>query len=230
MPRTKDEIISVNNVIKSYNLGNIQVNALRGASMKVNKGEIVMIVGKSGSGKSTLLNMLGALDHPDSGVVNIKGKQISTLSEYELSVFRRYYIGFVFQSFNLVPTLNVLENILVPTIPDGKSQDKIDRAYKLIEEVGLGHRIDHKPAELSGGERQRVSIARSLINNPEIILADEPTGNLDTATGDKIVALMQKLRDEENKTFVIVTHDPDMTKHADRIYNIKDGKMEEVRK
>jgi len=215
------KIIKAENVTKKYNMGLVEVNALRGVSLDVEKGDIVMILGPSGSGKSTLLHILGALDHPTSGEIYIKNQEIDILDDYSLSAFRRYYLGFIFQSFNLIPTLNVLENVLVPTIPEGSN--KHDRAISLIKEIGLGNRIEHKPAELSGGERQRVCIARALINNPEIIYADEPTGNLDSVNGANIINLIKRLRDEEKKTFVIVTHDPGLTKYADKIYSIKDG-------
>ncbi len=216
-------IIDVQDVHKTYVSGIVEVNALRGVSLKVEKGEIAMILGPSGSGKSTLLNILGALDHPTTGKVFIKNKEIDILDDYSLSVFRRYYLGFIFQSFNLIPTLNILENVLIPTIPEGTNTDKTSRALDLINEVGLNHRINHKPAELSGGERQRVSIARSLINNPEIVYADEPTGNLDSVTSRNIIDLILKLRDEEKKTFVIVTHNPELMAYADNVYHIKDG-------
>lgn len=222
------DIIKVEDVHKNYKLGEIDVCALRGINLKVQKGEIVMILGPSGSGKSTLLNILGALDHPTSGEVYIKGKEIDKLDDYSLSVFRRYYLGFVFQSFNLIPTLNIVENVLIPTIPEGNKDGFEAHAKELIKEVGLGHRIHHKPSELSGGERQRVSIARALINNPEIVYADEPTGNLDSVTSKSIIDLILKLRDEEKKTFVIVTHNPELIVHADNVYNIKDGMISEL--
>jgi putative ABC transport system ATP-binding protein len=218
-----ENIIDVNDVHKIYQLGAIEVPALRGVSLKVKKGEIAMILGPSGSGKSTLLHILGALDHPTKGTVAIKNQEIQEMDDYSLSIFRRYYLGFVFQAFNLIPTLNVLENILAPKIPEGYDEKDIDYAMYILDRVGLKHRIKHKPLELSGGERQRASIARALINNPEIVYADEPTGNLDTATGDKIIELIRELRDEENKTFVMVTHDPELTKFADEIFYIRDG-------
>jgi len=217
------EIIKVEDVHKTYKLGEIEVSALRGINLRVEKGEIVMILGPSGSGKSTLLNILGALDHPTSGEVYIKNQEIDQMDDYSLSMFRRYYLGFVFQSFNLIPTLDILENVLIPTIPDGHDGKIKERAMRIIDEVGLKHRINHKPNELSGGERQRVSIARALINNPEIVYADEPTGNLDSVTSKSIIDLILRLRDEENKTFVIVTHNPDLIEHADNVYHIKDG-------
>ena len=224
-----ENIIQVKNVVKSYVLGETLVNALNGVSLDVKKSQIVMILGPSGSGKSTLLHILGALDHPTEGDVYIKGKKISELDDFSLAVFRRYYLGFVFQSFNLIPTLNVLENVLVPTIPDGKDDTKKQRAISLLKAVGLLHRLNHKPAELSGGERQRVSIARALINDPEIIFADEPTGNLDTKTGQNIIDLILDLRNKEKKTFIIVTHDPSLTKYADKIYYIRDGKISDMK-
>jgi putative ABC transport system ATP-binding protein len=226
----KTEVIKANNVIKTYQMGETTVTALNGVSLNVNKGEIIMILGPSGSGKSTLLHIMGALDHPTQGEVYIKGKLISDLDDFSLAIFRRYYLGFIFQSFNLIPTLNVFENVLVPTIPDGHGEDKHNRAKALLELVGLSHRLNHKPAELSGGERQRVSIARALINDPEIIFADEPTGNLDSKTGQSIIDLILKLRKEEKKTFIIVTHDPSLTKYADKLFYIKDGKISDIKR
>ena len=217
------DIIKTKDLKKSYLLGKNNLEILHGINLKVNKGDIAMILGPSGSGKSTLLHLLGALDKPSSGQIFIKDKNLNKLDDYKLSLFRRYYLGFVFQNFNLIPTLNVLENVLIPTIPNGTKDKDINNAKDILKEIGLINRLKHKPMELSGGERQRVSIARSLINDPEIIYADEPTGNLDSKTGTKIIDLIIRLRDEKNKTFVIVTHDEDLTKYADTIYHIKDG-------
>ncbi len=223
-------IIKVNNLKKTYKLGKVDVEAVKGISLDITKGEIVMILGPSGSGKSTLLHMLGALDKPTEGEIIVKNENITNLDDFSLAVFRRYYFGFIFQSFNLIPTLNVLENVLVPTIPDGAKEKKKNEAIRLIKEVGLENRIYHKPNELSGGERQRVSIARALINNPEIIFADEPTGNLDTKNAKNIAELITNLKKKENKTFVIVTHDPTLTKYADKVYYIKDGVIDKIEK
>jgi putative ABC transport system ATP-binding protein len=230
MQKNKDNsiIIRVEDIHKYYQLDKIEVKAVRGVDLTIKKGEIAMILGPSGSGKSTLLHILGALDKATKGKLIIKGTNLTDLDDYSLAIFRRYYFGFVFQTFNLIPTLNVLENVLVPTIPDNTTDKKRARAKEIIKEVGLEHRMYHKPSELSGGERQRVAIARSLINDPEIVFADEPTGNLDSKNATNIAELITKLRDKENKTFVIVTHDSNMTKYADTIFYIKDGLIDKV--
>ncbi|MBU0662760.1 MAG: ABC transporter ATP-binding protein [Candidatus Diapherotrites archaeon] len=223
-------MIEAKNITKQYKMGTTTVHALRGVSLKINKGDFVIIVGPSGSGKSTLMHILGALDHPTSGSVHIGGRNISVLEDWHLAMIRREKIGFVFQAFNLIPTLNALENVIIPTEPTNRQPEEVaEKAKALLRQMGLGERMFHKPTELSGGERQRVSIARSLINNPEIIFADEPTGNLDSATGDKIVREMRRLNKEENKTFVIVTHDEDLLRYATRQYHLKDGKIDSIR-
>lgn len=213
------------NVSKFYHLGETEVKALDGVSLKIDKGEFVVIVGRSGSGKSTLMHILGALDLPIKGDVFIDGDKISDLDEWHLALIRRNKIGFVFQEFNLIPTLTALENVLIPTQPMNLGEELEPRAVKLLKEVGLGDRMFHKPNELSGGQRQRVSIARALINDPEIIFADEPTGNLDSVTGEYIIGLMRKLNREENKTFVIVTHDQSLLDYASRQVFLSDGKI-----
>ena len=222
------EIIFVENLHKYYLLDKVEVKAVRGVNLSIKKGQIVMILGASGSGKSTLLHVLGTLDKATKGKIIIKNTDLTNLDDYSLAIFRRYYFGFVFQSFNLIPTLSVLENVLVPTIPDNTTDKKRARAKEILKEVGLEHRIEHKPNELSGGERQRVAIARALINDPEIVFADEPTGNLDSKNATNIAELIVNLRDKENKTFVIVTHDANMTKYADVIYYIKDGLIDRI--
>ncbi len=222
------EIINTKDLAKIYHLDKIEVPALKKADISINKGEIAMILGPSGSGKSTLLHLLGALDKPSKGNITIKNTNITELDDFSLAVFRRYYFGFVFQSFNLIPTLNVLENVLVPTIPDNTSEKKTKTALEILKLVGLENRVNHKPNELSGGERQRVSIARALINNPEIVFADEPTGNLDSKNATNIIELIKKLRDEKKTTFVVVTHDPNLTIYADKIIYIKDGLIDKV--
>jgi putative ABC transport system ATP-binding protein len=224
----KMEIINTKDLAKIYHLDKIEVPALKKADISINKGEIAMILGPSGSGKSTLLHLLGALDKPSKGNITIKNTNITELDDFSLAVFRRYYFGFVFQSFNLIPTLNVLENVLVPTIPDNTSEKKTKTALEILKLVGLENRVNHKPNELSGGERQRVSIARALINNPEIVFADEPTGNLDSKNATNIIELIKKLRDEKKTTFVVVTHDPNLTIYADKIIYIKDGLIDKV--
>ncbi len=228
MVRDNSEIIKVEDIHKTYKLDDVDVYAVRGINLSIKKGQIAMILGPSGSGKSTLLHVLGALDKADKGKLIVRNTDLTNLDDYSLAIFRRYYFGFIFQSFNLIPTLSVLENVLVPTIPDNTTDKKTVRAIEIIKEVGLGHRLDHKPNELSGGERQRVAIARSLINNPEIVFADEPTGNLDSKNAVNIAELLIKLRDTNNTTFVIVTHDANMTKYADVIYYIKDGLIDKI--
>lgn len=219
-------MIEAKNVSKVYRLGNTTVNALRSVSLEINKGEFVVIVGPSGSGKSTLMHILGALDLPTKGDVFIDGDNITKLDDWSLAMIRRNKIGFVFQEFNLIPTLTALENVVVPTQPMKVDRDEVEeKAFKLLKDVGLGDRAFHRPTELSGGQRQRVSIARALINDPQIIFADEPTGNLDSVTGKHIVELMRKLNTFDKKTFVIVTHDESLLKFASKQVFLLDGKI-----
>ena len=220
-------LISAKNITKNYELGRTVVHALRGVSLDVEKGDFIVIVGPSGSGKSTLMHILGALDRPSDGDVFIDGKSITKLDEWHLAMIRRKKIGFIFQTFNLIPTLTALENVVIPTEPVPISkEDAVAKAKKLLRDLGLEERMNHRPSELSGGERQRVSIARSLINDPEIIFADEPTGNLDSVTGNKIVESMRNLNKHHGKTFVIVTHNESLLKFATKKVFIKDGKIE----
>lgn len=219
-----EKIIKTKNLTKIYGKGHAQVRALDGMNLSVERGEFLVVMGPSGSGKTTLLNMLGALDKPTSGEVFIDEVQISKVPERKLFKIRREKVGFIFQTYYLVPTLNALENILVPTLPLGKDQFR-EKAKKLLEAVGLERRAHHRPSQLSGGEQQRTAIARALILDPPIILADEPTGNLDSKTGQEIVNLMRRLDKERGKTFVTVTHDPAITKVADRTVKILDGKI-----
>ena len=218
------EIIRAKNLTKVYGKGYTEVRALDGMDLSVKRGEFLVVMGPSGSGKTTLLNMLGALDKPTSGEVFIDEVQISKVPERKLFKIRREKVGFIFQTYYLVPTLNALENVLVPTLPLGKDQFK-EKAKELLEAVGLRKRAHHRPSQLSGGEQQRTAIARALILDPPIILADEPTGNLDSKTGQEIVNLMRRLDKERGKTFVTVTHDPAITKVADRTVKILDGKI-----
>jgi len=218
------EIIKAENITKTYKLGKTLVEALRGITLSINKGEFIVIVGPSGSGKSTLMHLLGALDTPTTGRILIDNKDISMLDEWHLSMIRRNKIGFIFQSFNLIPTLNALENVLMPVEVTDKDKIKAtERAVKLLSDFGLSDRLNHKPSELSGGERQRVAIARALINDPEIIFADEPTGNLDSKTGLKIIELLTELNQKQKKTIVIVTHDQSLLQFASREIFIRDG-------
>lgn len=222
-------IVELRNVVKIYELGEgVKVNALRGVSLKIEKGEFVSIQGPSGSGKTTLLNMIGGLDKPTSGQVIIDGTDITYLGEKELARFRREKIGFVFQTFNLIPLLTALENVELPMMFTGKFSDVEirERAEELLALVGLQERIHHRPTQLSGGEQQRVAIARALANEPAIILADEPTGNLDQASGQRIINLMKNLNETLNQTFIIVTHDPAIAQHTRRRLFLIDGKLQ----
>ena len=220
------EVLETKNLRKVYQLGNHAVNALDGVDFLVRKGEFVAIMGPSGSGKSTLLHLIGGLDQPTEGEVTLAGKPLSLLKDKEITLLRRHNVGFVFQFFNLLPTLTTEENITLPLIIDGKNprqyQDRIDNLLNL---VGLSERRNHKPDQLSGGEQQRVSLARALITEPEILLADEPTGNLDSKTGTSIMELLRLSRDELGQTIVVVTHDARAAAYADRVVFLRDGKI-----
>ncbi len=225
------ELIRLENVYKIYKVGNENVYALKGINLKVKRGEVIAIVGPSGSGKSTLLNLIGCLDRPTKGKVLIDGKDVSKLSDDELAEIRRKKIGFVFQFFYLIPGLTALGNVMLPMVFAGIPKEKREeRAKKLLKIVGLEKRMNHKPNELSGGERQRVAIARALANDPEIILADEPTGNLDSKTGKEIMEILTKLNKEENVTLIVVTHNPYVASYAERIIYLKDGKIIKIEK
>jgi len=218
--------IEFRNVEKTYYLGNVQVPVIRGMSIEIGKGEYTSIVGPSGSGKSTMMNLVGCLDTPTAGAVLLEGKDISTLSEDELAEIRREKIGFVFQQFNLISKLTALENVTFPMWLKGISTEhRTKRATDLLRRVGLGERTGHRPAELSGGERQRVAIARALANSPQIILADEPTGNLDSKTGKEITDLLIRLHKKDKLTLVMITHDLKLAAKAHHIIRIRDGKV-----
>ncbi len=220
-------ILRVQEVKKSYRMGRIFVPALRGISFRVEQGEFLTIFGPSGSGKSTLLHLIGCLDRPDEGEIVVDGHNILELSDDELAQLRLAKIGFVFQFFNLLPRLTALRNVELPlTIVGLPEKESLKRAREMLKLVGLEDRINHRPPELSGGEQQRVALARALINNPKIVLADEPTGNLDTKTGWEIVRLMNNLNSEKRQTFVVVTHDPQITETSDRILHLRDGLIE----
>lgn len=220
----KDTIIKLENVWKIYKMGEVEVPALCGLNLEIKRGEFIAIQGVSGSGKSTALNSIGCLDVPTKGKVYLEGKDISKLSESELAHIRGKKIGFIFQQFNLINTLTALENVTLPMIFQNISEkERIERAKELLEMAELGDRIKHKPTELSGGEQQRVAIARSLANNPEVILADEPTGNLDSKTGETVINFLEKLHKEKKTTVVMVTHNVALAKHAQRIEYLKDG-------
>lgn len=219
----KKIIIELNNVWKIYEMGEITVNALRGLNVQIYRGEFVSIVGPSGSGKSTAMNMVGCLDVPSKGTIKLDGRNISEMSESQLAQIRGRKIGFVFQQFNLIQSMTALENVMLPmTFQNKNPAERKKRAMELLKLVNLEDRADHKPSEMSGGQQQRVAIARSLANDPEVILADEPTGNLDTETGEMIMDFLEKLH-RKGTTVVMVTHDPEKAKYADRQVHIKDG-------
>ena len=222
----KKTLIKLENVWKTYKMGDVKVNALQGMSLEAKEGEFVAIMGPSGSGKSTAVNMIGCLDVPTKGKVFLENHDISRLSESELAQIRGRKIGFIFQQFNLVQTLTAIENIMLPMIFQGvPEQERIKKATELLGLVELGERANHKPSELSGGQQQRVAIARSLANDPNVILADEPTGNLDSKTGANVLDFLEKLHREERKTIIMVTHDPNLAKVAERIEFLKDGRI-----
>jgi len=215
-----NEIIIARNLSKT--LGSVK--AINAVSLDVKEGDFLVIQGSSGSGKTTLLSLLSGLDKADAGEIKFGGEDITSMNEDDLALFRRKNVGIVFQSYNLIPTLNVLENIALPLFPEGSSKEKMfERAKAAAESVGLSHRLNHYPNELSGGEQQRVGLARALINNPKVIFADEPTGNLDTETGQKMMNLFKSLNKQKGLTIVMVTHDDGLAKEADRLIKIKDG-------
>ena len=222
----QDDVIRVENLTKVYQMGEIQVHALRGVSFSVRRGEVLAIMGPSGSGKSTLMNMIGCLDIPTSGDYYLEGELVSTLADDQLALVRNQKIGFVFQKFNLLARATALANVELPLRYAGITTERADMARKALEAVGLGDRITHQPNELSGGQQQRVAIARALVNNPAIILADEPTGNLDSTSGDEIKKLLLDLNHNDGTTLVIVTHDPEVAQIAQRIIHLRDGLIE----
>ncbi len=218
--------IEIKDMVKTYQLGNSEVQALRGVSLEIEKNEYIAIMGPSGSGKSTIMNLLGCLDIPTSGTYLLEGKNVSNLNDDSLAEIRNQKIGFVFQTFNLLPRADVFRNVELPMVYGGIPVSKRKQmAEEAIRRVGLGDRMNHKPSELSGGQRQRVAIARALVNNPSIILADEPTGNLDSATGEEIMAIFDQLHEAGN-TIILVTHESDIAEHAHRVVKLKDGLVE----
>ncbi|HOA19158.1 MAG TPA: ABC transporter ATP-binding protein [Sedimentibacter sp.] len=221
-----EKIIEVENLNKTYMLGNVPVEILQEINFTINRGEFITIMGPSGSGKSTLLYLLGGLDKPTSGKILINNKDISALSDEEQSTLRRRIIGFVFQFYNLVPNLTVEDNVMLPVLLDGKKiKDYREKLDEILETVGLSDRINHTPRELSGGQQQRVAIARALINEPDIILADEPTGNLDSKSSEEVMKLLQRINKVKGKTILQVSHSLETAKYSDRIINVRDGKV-----
>ncbi|KAF5036377.1 ABC transporter ATP-binding protein [Sedimentibacter saalensis] len=221
-----ENIIEVKDLNKTFLLGELTVDVLKGINMSVEKGEFITIMGPSGSGKSTLLYLLGGLDKPTTGKILIKGQDISALSDEEQSIMRRREVGFVFQFYNLVPNLTVEDNVMLPLLLDGKKISKYrDKLDEILDVVELSDRKKHTPRELSGGQQQRVAIARALINEPDIILADEPTGNLDSKTTEEVMNLFQKINREKGKTILQVSHSLDTAKYGNRIINVKDGRV-----
>lgn len=219
-------VIEIEGVTKLYKMGSEVIHALRGVNLKIHRNEYIAIMGPSGSGKSTLMNMLGCLDTPTAGRYEFSQKNVATMGDDELAEIRNREIGFVFQTFNLLPRSNSLHNVELPLIYAGLSRSvRLDKARRALENVGLGQRMGHKPNELSGGQRQRVAIARALVNDPSIILADEPTGNLDSKTGEEIMALFDQLYAQGN-TIIVVTHEEDIARHARRIVRLRDGLIE----
>lgn len=221
-----DPIIKIEDLAKTYIMGSEEVRALKSITTSINKNEYVALMGPSGSGKSTLMNLLGCLDTPSSGSYVLNGSDVSRMDDDELADIRNKEIGFVFQTFNLLPRLTSLENVALPLIYGGKSKSqRTEMAEEALNKVGLSDRMDHKPNELSGGQRQRVAIARAIVNNPALILADEPTGNLDTKTSIEIMSIFERIHDLGN-TIILVTHEPDIAEHASRIIRLRDGLVE----
>jgi len=219
-------LLDLKNISKKYTIGAETIHALRSVSISINKGEYVALMGPSGSGKSTLMNIIGCLDTPSGGTYYLNGKEVSKMHDNELADIRNKEIGFVFQTFNLIPRSTALDNVALPLVYAGmKKQQRIDKATSVLTDVGLGDRLTHKPNELSGGQRQRVALARALVNNPSIILADEPTGNLDSKTSEEIMSLFGEIHMKGN-TIIVVTHEEDIAQHAHRIVRVKDGLIE----
>ena len=223
------ELIRLQDITKTYHLGEVDVPVLRGISLEIGRGELVSLMGASGSGKSTLMNILGCLDRPTSGEYWLDGQEISRLSSDGRAMVRNQKIGFVFQSFNLLPRTSALENVMMPlsyTARHLSEKEGRQRAEALLKLVGLGERMDHEPSQLSGGQQQRVAIARSLINRPPLLFADEPTGNLDSRTSEEVLKMFEKLNAEEGITIILVTHDANVAQHSNRVIRIKDGIVE----
>ena len=223
-----DIVVKLDNVVKTYSMGESEVHALRGISFQIEQGEFLSIMGPSGSGKSTCMNMIGCLDRPTSGIVEINGKETAKMTEKELAVLRNQTVGFVFQQYHLIPSMNVLENVMLPLkYAHVEHSERVERAEEALEAVGLGDRLKHRPHELSGGQKQRVAIARAMITQPKILLADEPTGALDSTTGKQVMELFRKINQEQGTTIIIVTHDPRIGESTKRCIRILDGQIQE---
>lgn len=220
-------MIQLQEVTKTYRRGSVEVAALRGVSFELPTSSFAFVIGPSGSGKSTLLQLLGALDEPTTGEITIAGTSLRGMSSRERGCFRRDQVGFIFQSFNLLSNLTAVENVLVPFLPAGVSAELQHRATEMLRKVGLGGRLDHRPNQLSGGEQQRVAIARALLKQPKLVLADEPTGELDSQTGAEVFQLLRDLREQQNATVVVVTHDPTYIHSDDHILRLRDGRLAE---
>ena len=222
----KDIVIWTQDLHKIYKMGTNEVHALRGVSLRINKGEIVAIMGPSGSGKSTLMNIIGCLDQPTYGIYSLAGKDVSKMSDDELAIVRNRSVGFIFQNFNLLPRTSALDNVVLPLIYAGTPvRDRRRRAREVLDAVGLADRMDHTPNELSGGQQQRVAVARALVNQPSIILADEPTGNLDSKSGKEVMDILHKLNQDTGITVILVTHDQRISEYAQRSLHLFDGKV-----
>lgn len=224
-----EPIIEVKNVTKIYKVGNEKVLALDDVSFKINKGDFCCLLGSSGSGKSTLLNLMAGIEKITKGDIFIKGKNVSTMGEHQLAKFRQKYLGFVFQSYNLITSMNALENVTLPLIfKEEKVKLRNNKAKEMLIQVGLGERLKHRPNQMSGGQQQRVGIARAFVSNPEIVFADEPTGNLDSKTSKEIMELIKKMATEHKQTIVMVTHDESIAAYANKIVHIHDGQIEKI--